>query len=69
MERNGEVFVQDVPVEDYIPILPVLYIGLPGYIREGRRHQTDDGSQDATVVGKAVLRSETQIDELLEKYN
>ncbi|MDT5059977.1 MAG: hypothetical protein QOH63_436 [Acidobacteriota bacterium] len=69
MERDGETFVQDVPVDEYIPLLPVLYIGLPGYIREGRRRQIGDGSQRAIVVGKGVLKSDTHVDELLKKYN
>lgn len=69
MERDGEVFVQDVPVDEYVPMIPVLYMGLPGYMLTGRRHQVGDGSRQATLVVKAALRSEDHLDELLRKYN
>jgi hypothetical protein len=69
MERHGEAFIQEVPIDDYVPLLPVLYIGLPGYMRDGRRHQVSDGTRDATIVGKAVIKSDDHIDDLLSKYN
>ena len=69
MERNGEAFIQDVPIDDYIPLLPVLYVGLPGYLRDGRRYQVGDGSRNATIVGKAVIKSDAHVDELLKRYN
>lgn len=68
MERDGRKFIRNVPVEEYIPLLPVLHVGLPGYITEGRRHQVSDGSRDVTMVGKAMLRSEDHAERLMRKY-
>lgn len=69
MERNGKTFIQNVPLDEYIPLLPVLVMGLPGYLVDGRRHQVGDGSADITMIGKAMFRSDAHVDELLKKYN
>lgn len=69
MERNGRDFMQEVPADDYIPLIPALYAEPPTYIKTCRRHQTGEGSQNVQVVGKVIYRTNTQIDELLAKYN
>lgn len=69
MKRNGKTFIRNVPLEDYIPLLPVLVMGQPGYLVTRQRHQVGDGSVNVKMIGKAMLRSEEHEDELLKKYN
>jgi hypothetical protein len=69
MERRGKTFIENVPLDEYIPLLPVLVLGLPGYLGDSRRHQVGDGTVNATMIGKAMIRSESHVDELLKKYN
>lgn len=69
MEKNGKEFIQEVPLEDFPPLIPSLYIEPPTYIQTCQRHHTGAADREAEIRGRLIYKSDDQIDELLKKYN
>jgi hypothetical protein len=67
-KKNGKEFIQDVPLDEYIALVPALYIEYPSYLKTGVRNYVGDGTREAKVIGKGVYYTDDQVDVLKKKY-
>lgn len=68
-KKDGNEFIKDVPLDEYISFVPALYLRPPTYFVTGDRKYKGDGKTNAQVVWKTIYYNDDQEDILLKKYN